>query len=319
MSRKCLLSLVVPMYNEAGASAEFFARVIPIVTGITEDFEIICINDGSTDSTLAELHEAHSAEPRIKVLNLTRNFGKEAALTAGIDHATGDAVVPIDADLQDPPELLTELVGKWRAGCKTVIAVRAKREGDGFLKRQTAGVFYRILTRLSEVPIPPNAGDFRLLDRSVVDALKQLPERSRFMKGLYAWVGFEQSFVEYDRPARSAGSSKWKYWKLWNFALDGVFSFSTIPLRMWTYLGLTIASVSGAYGIYILVLTLLHRIDVPGYASMFVAVLFLGGINMIGLGILGEYVGRIFMEVKQRPIYLVASRVGFDSNGLRDN
>lgn len=313
MSRNCLISLVVPMYNEADSCGAFFERVIPIVSTVTSAFEVICVNDGSTDSTLEHLRMANSLDSRIKIVNLTRNFGKEAALTAGIDHADGDAVVPIDADLQDPPELLTELVAKWRTGYKTVVALRAKRQGDGLFKRETARAFYKILGRLAEVPIPANAGDFRLLDRSVVDALKQLPERNRFMKGLYAWVGFDQSFVEYARPARATGTSKWKFWKLWNFALDGVFSFSTVPLRIWSYLGVTIATLSGAYGIYILILTIVRGIDVPGYASLFVAVLFLGGINMIGIGILGEYVGRIFLEVKQRPIYLVESRIGFDA------
>jgi glycosyltransferase involved in cell wall biosynthesis len=310
--RHLFLSLVVPMYNENEVCTQFFARILPIVKKVTENFEIICVNDGSTDDTLNILRELNAGDTRIKVLNLSRNFGKEIALTAGIEHASGSAVIPLDADLQDPPELIPDMVEKWREGFDSVIAVRSDRHSDSYLKRSTAGLFYRIIGRVSETPIPANAGDFRLLDRTVVNALLQLPERTRFMKGLYAWVGFNHAYIEHSRPQRAAGRSKWKYWKLWNLALEGIFSFSTLPLRIWTYVGFTIASSSGLYGLVIIMRTLLYGVDVPGYASLLVTVLFLSGVNMVGLGILGEYLGRIFIEVKRRPMYLVDSSIGFE-------
>lgn len=316
------LSLVVPMHNEAEMCGIFFDRVVPILKDLTDDYEIVCVNDGSRDDTLGILSSFHLRNPRIKIVNLSRNFGKEAALTAGIDHASGDAVIPIDADLQDPPELIPELVERWRQGFDTVIAVRGDRQTDGFLKRTTANMFYRVIGKLSEVPIPANAGDFRLLDRTVLEALKRLPERRRFMKGLYAWVGFNPTTVEYTREARVAGDTKWKFWGLWNFALEGIFSFTTLPLRIWTYAGLGTAIFAGCYGLYIVLRTIIHGIDVPGYASLLVLLLFFSGMNMIGLGILGEYVGRIFSEVKQRPVYLVESVTGIDSDsneGSRDS
>jgi len=280
---------------------------------VTPDFEIICVNDGSRDDTLELVRGFHSREPRIKIVDLTRNFGKEVALTAGIEHAAGDAIIPIDADLQDPPELIPRLVERWREGFDTVIAVRSERRSDSFVKRASANMFYRVIGSLSHVPIPANAGDFRLLDRTVVEALKLLPERSRFMKGLYAWVGFRQAMVEYARPERAAGTTKWNIWRLWNFALDGIFSFSTLPIRVWSYMGLLVAALAVLYGCFILVRTLVYGIDVPGYASLMVALLLLSGMNMIGIGILGEYVGRIFMEVKRRPVYLVNSTLGIES------
>jgi glycosyltransferase involved in cell wall biosynthesis len=310
--RHLSLSLVVPMYNEADVCQPFFMRVLPIIESTTDDFEIICVNDGSTDETLDILRELHAGNARIKVLNLTRNFGKEIALTAGLEHASGNAVIPLDADLQDPPELIPDMVAKWREGYDSVIAVRSNRQSDSYLKRATASLFYRVIGRVAETPIPANAGDFRLLDRAVVNALLQLPERTRFMKGLYAWVGFSHAYIEYSRPQRVAGTSKWKYWNLWNLALEGIFSFTTLPLRIWTYLGFAIATISGLYGLVIIIRTLLYGADVPGYASLLVTILFLSGVNMVGLGILGEYLGRIFLEVKQRPMYLIGSRIGFE-------
>jgi len=310
--RRLYLSLVVPMYNEAEMCEPFFARVLPIIESGTDEFEIICVNDGSTDSTLDMLRELHARDNRIKILNLTRNFGKEIALTAGLEHASGNAIIPLDADLQDPPELIPEMVAKWREGYDSVIAVRSDRQSDSYLKRATAGLFYRFIGRVADTPIPANAGDFRLLDRAVVNALLQLPERTRFMKGLYAWVGFSHAYIEYSRPQRVAGKTKWKYWNLWNLALEGIFSFTTLPLRIWTYLGFAIASIAALYGVVIIVRTLLYGVDVPGYASLLVTILFLSGVNMVGLGILGEYLGRIFLEVKQRPMYLVGSRIGFE-------
>lgn len=306
------LSIVVPMHNEEEVCAAFFARMLPILRGLTPDFEIICVNDGSRDRTLEILKAVHAEEPRIKVIDLSRNFGKELALTAGIDHAQGDAVIPIDADLQDPPELIPDLVAKWQEGYDTVVAVRSDRSSDSRGKRWSAQAFYRLIGRLGEVPIPANAGDFRLLDRQVVAALRGLPERTRFMKGLFAWLGFRQAVVSYARAPRAAGQTKWKYWKLWNFALEGIFSFTTLPLRMWSYLGLTTAGISLIYTIYIVLHTLLFGADVPGYASLIVIILFFSGLNMIGLGILGEYLGRVFVETKQRPLYLVRDRFGFE-------
>lgn len=306
------LSLAVPMYNEEEALPIFLARVIPIVEQLTPDYEIVCINDGSSDETLPMLLVENAKNPHIKIIDLTRNFGKDVALTAGLDYASGDAVVPLDADLQDPPELIPELVEKWREGFDMVVAIRGDRSSDSFSKRITANLFYRAIGRLGEVPIPANAGDFRLMDRRVVEALKLMPERTRFMKGLFAWLGFKQTTIRYTRPQRAAGTGKWKAWQLWNFALDGVFSFSTLPLRIWTYFGLLTALAAIGYGIYIAMRTLIFGIDLPGYASIVVMILFFSGMQMIGLGIIGEYLGRIFLEVKQRPQYLIRETIGLD-------
>lgn len=306
------LSLVVPMYNEADVVAELFARVVPVLEGVTADYEIVCVNDGSSDGTLPLLIGAHEANPRIKVLDLTRNFGKEVALSAGLDHASGDAVIPFDADLQDPPELIPEMVSKWKAGHEVVIAVRRDRSQDTYPKRVTAMAFHRIMGRLSEVPIPADAGDFRLMDRRVVEMLGRLPERTRFMKGIFAWLGFQPAMIDYTRPARASGRSKWKPWQLWNFALDGILSFTTLPLRIWTYFGIAVALAAMGYMTFIIVRTLVLGIDVPGYASVVVFILFFSGLNMVGLGIIGEYLGRVFIEVKSRPLYLVRTSIGFD-------
>lgn len=309
-----LISVVVPMFNEGDACDVFFQRVIPVLEQITDEFEIVCVDDGSTDSTYEKLGAAHRQDPRVKLIRLTRNFGKEAALSAGLDHASGRAVIPIDADLQDPPELIPEMVRLWRDGrYDSVVAVRSSREEDGLFKRSSAGMFYRVASRLFNVPMQANAGDFRLLDRKIVEALRALPERTRFMKGLYAWVGANSATIGYSRPARAAGTSKWNAWGLWNFALDGIFSFSTIPLRIWTYVGATVAGLSAVYGAIIIFRTIVQGVDVPGYASLLVVVLFMGGLNLIGLGILGEYIGRIFIESKCRPLYLVSEVVGGDT------
>jgi glycosyltransferase involved in cell wall biosynthesis len=312
------LSLVVPMFNEEAACGIFFDTVVPILETITERYEIVCVDDGSSDRTAAIVAAYRKRNPRIKLVALSRNFGKEAALTAGLDHATGDAVIPIDVDLQDPPEVIPQLVEQWRRGCDTVLAVRESRDGDTFLKRTTARMFYRVLDRISDVPVVPEAGDFRLLDRKLVSILRDLPERSRFMKGMYAWAGFKQGVVPYHRPARSDGTTKFHYWKLWNFALDGLFSFSTLPLRIWTYIGTTVASIAFLYGIFIVFRTLIFGTDLPGYASVFTAVLFLGGINLIGLGVLGEYLGRVFMEVKRRPTYVVRRAEGVSQSASEE-
>lgn len=308
-----MLSIVVPSYNEEEVLPEFFLRMEKVLKDVTEDYEIVCVDDGSSDTTLALLQLGHSKDPRIKYIQLSRNFGKEVALTAGLHAATGDAVIPIDADLQDPPELIGEMVEKWREGVKMVVAVRSDRGSDTTMKRFTAGAFYKVIRSISDVPIPDNAGDFRLMDRVVVDALKILPERTRFNKGLFAWLGFTQAVITYQRPARVAGTSKWRYWRLWNFALEGIFSFSTLPLRIWTYLGALVAIGSIIYSIQIVVKTLIYGIEVPGYASLATMQLLFSGLIMIGMGIMGEYLGRVFMEVKRRPLYLVENAVGFDT------
>lgn len=304
------LSLIVPIYNESEVVDIFFDRLLPIISESTRKFEIICVNDGSTDNSLALLEKWHQTDARIVIVDLVRNFGKEIALTVGLDFAQGDAVIPIDADLQDPPEIIPEMIGKWLQGFDSVLAVRTDRHSDSFVKRTTAAAFYHVIGKMSDIHIVPNAGDFRLLDKTVVKALRKLPERNRFMKGLYAWVGHESATVEHKRDSRADGKTKLRYWKLWNLALEGIFSFTTAPLRIWTYIGFIIATLSGMYGGLVILRTLVYGVEVPGYASLMVVVLFLSGINMIGLGILGEYVGRIFIEVKQRPLYMVGKTVG---------
>ena len=305
-----LLSVVVPMYNEEEGADLFFARIEPVLESVTDDYEIICVDDGSSDHTLLHLTRHHVRDPRVKVLSLSRNFGKDTALSAGLDYCRGQAVIPIDADLQDPPELIPHMVAKWREGYEVVYATRSHRDTDDATKRMTAGLFYRIHNWMAEVRIPDNTGDFRLMDRRVVDAVKHLPEKTRFMKGLFAWVGFKQIGIEYRREARAAGTTKWRYWKLWNFALDGITGSSTVPLRIWTYLGAAIAVFAFAYAAWIVVYTMIYGNAVPGYASLMVAVLFLGAINVVATGILGEYVGRIYSEVRNRPLYLVRETRG---------
>ena len=309
-----VLSLVVPMYNEEDNVGEFYARVKAVLEQLGETWEIVCVNDGSRDATLAQLVALNRADARVKVINLSRNFGKEIALTAGIDHACGQAVIPIDADLQDPPELIAELVAKWREGNDVVNATRRSRQGESWLKRITAGAFYRVLENMADISIPRNTGDFRLLARPVVDALKRMPERTRFMKGLFAWVGFKQATVLYDRHPRYAGQTKWNYWRLWNFAIDGIVSFSTVPLKVWSYFGLGVAALAFLYALFLAVRTMLYGIDVPGYASLMVVVLFLGGIQLITLGVLGEYLGRIYDETKRRPLYIVRDYFGIETD-----
>ena len=304
-----LISLVVPFYNERDAVERFFAEVIPVLESIEDArFEIVCVNDGSADGTLDKLIAARDHDTRVRVIDLTRNFGKEAALTAGIDEAFGDAVIPLDADLQDPPSLIPVMVEHWRNGAEVVAAKRSNRACDTFAKRTAAAIYYRVHNALSEVKLPENVGDFRLMDRQVVNALRSLPERHRFMKGLFAWVGYRTVIVEYQREPRSAGKSKFSGWRLWNFALEGITSFSTVPLRSWTYIGLAIATLAFAYAGFIIVRTLWFGNPVPGYASLLAVVLFMGGIELIGIGVVGEYIGRIYHESKGRPVYLVRRR-----------
>lgn len=305
-----LLSIVVPVYNEEESLPLFFEAITPILDGIDPNWEIVCVDDGSRDGTAALIRARHGEDPRIKLVSFSRNFGKEAALTAGIAHSAGNAIIPIDADLQDPPELIPEMVAKWREGYQVVLATRRFRRGDSFLKKYSALSFYWVIGGLSHNTIPKNTGDFRLMDRVAVDALNQLPERTRFMKGLLSWVGFRTTQIFYDRADRAAGNSRFNFFSLWRLALDGVFSFSTLPLQIWTYLGAGISLLSFIYATFLIVRTLVAGTDVPGYASLMVAVLFIGGIQLISLGIIGEYVGRIYREVKRRPLYLVQEALG---------
>jgi glycosyltransferase involved in cell wall biosynthesis len=301
-----MISIVCPFHNEEHGVGAFFSRLIPVLDRLEEGYEVVCVNDGSRDGTLEALLAMRALRPHVRVIDLSRNFGKEAALTAGLDAARGDAVIPIDVDLQDSPELITKLVQEWRRGFEVVLAKRADRRTDSFAKRLTAFLFYRLHNSISSEPLlPENVGDFRLMDRKVVEAIKQLPERRRFMKGIFAWVGFRSTTVEYVRDSRFAGESRFTGWKLWNFALEGITSFSTAPLRIWTYLGLAVASLAFVYAGFIIMRTVIHGIDVPGYASLLAVTLFLGGIQLIGLGVLGEYLGRVYSEAKQRPIYIV--------------
>ncbi|HYF52470.1 MAG TPA: glycosyltransferase family 2 protein [Planctomycetota bacterium] len=304
------LSIVAPFYNESANLDTFFTRVRAVMQKLNLSYEIVCVNDGSRDDTLERLVQHHQKDPAIKVVNLSRNFGKDIALTAAIDHARGNAVVPIDSDLQDPPEVIGELVAKWREGYDVVYATRRTRQGEGVFKRVTADLFYRIFDATTDFAIPRNTGDFRLMSRAAVDALKRLPERNRFMKGLFAWVGFRQTAVFYDRQPRHAGTTKWNYWRLWNFAIDGITGFSSLPLRIWSYIGLFLATCAFVYAVFLVVLKLGWGIETPGYASIMVAVLLLGGVQLITLGVLGEYISRIYIEVKARPLYLVRDTYG---------
>ncbi|MDJ0687923.1 MAG: glycosyltransferase family 2 protein [Xenococcaceae cyanobacterium MO_188.B32] len=310
------LSIVVPLYNEEANIDYLIERLLSVLNTLNTTYEIVCINDGSRDNTLKLLVDYHNRNPAIKVVNLSRNFGKEIALTAGIDYTTGAAIIPIDADLQDPPELIEQLVAKWREGYDVVYATRRSRSGESWLKRFTAKSFYQTIGKMSPVPIPPNTGDFRLLDRQVVEAIKQMPERTRFMKGLFAWVGYKQTSILFDREPRFGGKTTWNYWKLWNFALDGITSFSLFPLKIWSYIGLVVSLISLLYASFLIIRTLIFGVDVPGYASLMVAVLFLGGIQLITLGIIGEYLGRVYEEVKRRPLYFVRESYGFKDNKL---
>ncbi len=303
------LTILIPMYNEADSLSLLFAQLLPVLEKITTDWEILCINDGSTDATLSGLRHWHEQERRIRILSLSRNFGKEAALSAGLHHANGKAVIPFDADLQDPPQVIPELVAKWREGYKVVLAIRKNRRGDSWLKRHSALLYYKIMRRL-QIDLPENSGDFRLLDQQVVSVLRLLPERSRFMKGLFAWVGFSTTSVYYDRPQRAIGKTKQNIFALVSLAKDGLFAFSTLPLRITTYLGVIISLVSFSYAFWLIYRTYFFGVITPGYASLMAAILCMGGIQLISLGIIGEYLGRIYKETKQRPLFIIEEIIG---------
>lgn len=312
MQRQPLLSLLVPVFNEEDSLPLFFQTVIPLLEAITPDWEIVCVNDGSRDTTLEVLRATHLQEPRVRAIDFSRNFGKEAALSAGLDYVRGRAVVPMDVDLQDPPELIAEMVAKWKEGYDVVLARRVDRSSDSYAKRVTAGFFYRIIDAMSSIEIPANVGDFRLMDARVVAALRAYPERMRFMKGIFASVGFKQAIIDYVRPARSAGETKFRAWRLWTLALEGLISFSTKPLKIWTYIGIIVSAVSLLYLVWIVIKTLTMGVDVAGYASLMSAMLFFNGLILTGLGVIGEYIARIFAEVKNRPIYLVREAIGIE-------
>ncbi|MCW8916892.1 MAG: glycosyltransferase family 2 protein [Magnetovibrio sp.] len=299
------VSVVIPMHNESAMVNTLFERVFTVLNSLNQSYELICVDDGSSDDTLTRLLHAQGTYPQLQILELSRGFGKEAALSAGLDHAQGQAVIVMDADLQDPPELIKDFVEKWQEGYEVVYGARCSRDQDSWLKRTTASLFYKLFNRLSDTQLPTDAGDFRLMDRVVVDALKALPEHSRFMKGIFAWVGFRQIGVPFDRPERHAGETQWPYFKLFRFALDGIFSFSTVPLRLWTWVGTTTAFIGLLYAVFLIIRVMIMGRDVPGYASIMVAVLFFGGVQLISIGVLGEYIGRIFRETKQRPLYIV--------------
>lgn len=304
------LSLVVPVFNEEASIELFLATVTPLLEAIDPRWEVLFVNDGSRDTTLDLIRAAHLRDPRVRGIDFSRNYGKEIALSAGLDHASGRAVIPMDVDLQDPPELIAEMVAKWRAGFDVVLAQRVDRSSDGIMKRNTAALFYGVIARMSRIDIPANVGDFRLLDQSVVTALRAYPERERFMKGIFASVGFRTAIVTYARAGRAAGETKFKPLALFNLALEGIVSFSTAPLKIWTYIGFLAAFAALAYLGVIVVRTLVFGIDVPGYASLISIMLLFNGLILIGLGVQGEYIARIFSEVKARPLYLVRERIG---------
>jgi len=302
------LSVVVPCYNEASCLAELHARLAAVLSPLGS-WEVVYVNDGSRDDTLRLLLGLQRDDPRVAVINLSRNFGKEIALTAGLDHARGEAIIAIDADLQDPPELIPDLVAAWRQGYDVVYAQRRLRTGETWAKRITANLFYRLMARIGGIEMPRNTGDFRLISRRVADALTKLREQHRFMKGLFAWVGFSSKAVLYDRAPRYAGKTKWNYWKLWNLALERITAFTLMPLKLATYLGLFVALIALVYGSIIVFKTLWFGNPVAGYPSLMTVLLFLGGVQLITLGVIGEYLGRIFNETKRRPLYLVERHV----------
>ena len=300
-----LLSIVIPAFNEEDVLEVLYGRLKDVLDSINMNSEMIFINDGSQDGTLSIIEKLQQTDSRIGIIDFSRNFGKEIAMTAGLDYASGDAVVIIDADLQHPPELIPELIKYWETGYDVVYARRGIREGESFLKKQTSKWFYRVMKLLSTLPIPEDSGDFRLLSRRSVNALNQLRERQRFMKGLFSWIGFSQKAVLYEEEPRYAGKTKWNYWKLWNFALEGITSFTEVPLKLATYIGLFVSGSSFIYGLWIIIKTIIWGDPVAGYPSLMTVILFLSGVQLLTLGIIGEYLGRMFSETKNRPLYLI--------------
>ncbi|MBY0022431.1 glycosyltransferase family 2 protein [Paenibacillus polymyxa] len=308
------ISIIVPMFNEGENVNVFYERMTNLLNSYGYNYTIICINDGSKDDTMERLRIVASQDKRVKVINLSRNFGKEIAMSAGLHYSQSDIVIPIDADLQDPPEVIPLLIEKWKEGYDVVYATRLKREGETWFKKFTAHFFYRVIGKMTRFEIPADTGDFRLMTKQVVEALNKLPEQHRFMKGLFSWVGFKQTSISYYREPRYAGKSSFNYWKLWNFAIEGITSFSFAPLQIATYLGLVIAGLSLLYAIYLIVATITLGNAVAGYPSLMVAILFFGGVQLMTLGLIGEYVGRIYNESKRRPLYLVKEEINVETS-----
>lgn len=304
-----IISVICPCYNEEKNLEQFYKSLKKVLIEINKSYEILFINDGSSDESLNILKKLKLENSSIRIINLSRNFGKEAALTAGLDRALGEAIIPIDTDFQDPPYLITKFIQKWEEGYNVVLAKRIDRSSDTIFKSLSAKLFYKFHNKISDINVPEDVGDYRLISRKVLNAIKLLPENQRFMKGIFSWVGFKTTTIEYKRESRHAGKSTFNVWKLWNLALEAITSFSTVPLKVWTYIGFFISFLSLSYGLFIITRTLIFGIDVPGYASLIVVILFLGGIQLIGIGVLGEYIGRIYLESKNRPVYIVESEL----------
>jgi glycosyltransferase involved in cell wall biosynthesis len=309
-----IISLVAPMYNEQEVLSIFFDAIEQCFSNIDYDYEVVCVNDGSSDNTYDLLKRRAERNARIKIVNLSKNYGKEIALTAGLDHASGNAAIPIDCDLQDPIEVIPTLIEKWEEGYDVVLARRIDRTSDSFFKRFTSNIFYKLIDKISDIHIPSNVGDFRLIDRKVVCALSQFREKSRFMKGLFASLGFKETTIDYIRAPRAAGNTKWNYWKLYKLALEGIISFTSLPLKIWSYVGATVALGAFIYGFYLIFKTLILGVDTPGYASLMVVLLFMSGLILLCLGVVGEYLARIFIEIKGRPMYIIMDKIGFGAD-----
>jgi polyisoprenyl-phosphate glycosyltransferase len=312
------ISLIVPMYNEEQAIGLFYESVRQHPQLKDHCVEIVFINDGSNDQTAVLAREIALTDSEVLLINFSRNFGKEPALFAGIEHASGDVVIPMDVDLQDPIDVIPRMIEQWQKGAEVVLAKRRDRSSDSYLKRRGAALFYRLLNRIAYPHIEQNVGDFRLMDRKVVEVIKTLPEYQLFMKGVLSWAGFNTVIIEYDRAGRAAGNSKFNGWKLWNLALEGITSFSTVPLRLWTYLGSCISLISLLYAAYLILDKLIFGSDLPGYPSLMTAILFLGGVQLIGIGVLGEYIGRIYLETKHRPRYVIKEMIQGGRSKMRD-
>lgn len=305
------LSIILPFHNEAEGVRQLFHRLYPILHKLDLTYEVICIDDGSSDATFAALQHEREKDQRLKIVRMARNFGKEAALTAGLHLAHGRAAITMDSDLQHPPEVIPNLIEKWREGFEMIFAIRNNRNTDGQLRQFFSRAFYAIFHKIADINMPDGAGDFCLLDRKVIDAVNSLPERNRFMKGLVSWVGFKRACVPFDVEERHGGKSSWNFFRLIRFAFDGLTGFSTLPLRIWTWSGAIVSIIAIGYGIFLVIDTIISGVDVPGYASMMVGILFLGGLQLLSLGMIGEYLSRVFTEVKARPIYFIADKIGF--------
>jgi len=309
-----LLSVVIPMKNEGEAMHNLFARLLPILNKLPVNYEVVVVNDGSDDNTLDLLIQKQAKLPQLKIVDLSRNFGKEAAFYAGFEYSSGDAVVSIDADLQDPPELILEMVEFWQQGYEIITATREDRSSDMYFNRKSAELFYKFINKISDTKLTPNAGDYRLLDRVAVNAFLSLKEKVRFNKGLLTWIGFKEQIIYHKREKRTAGTTKWNFWKLFKFSIDGITSFSKAPLEMWFYLGILLSFIGFCYAVFFFFKTIFCGIDTPGYPSLLTIILFFSGLQMIGIGILGKYIGRIFDESKQRPLYIARKIYNKKSN-----